>query len=484
MGPRLKLAAACVAAGVGAALSLPPWGWWPLAFVAIVAIDKLLADRPLRARFGRGWLIGMGLFVPSLWWMVDLTAPGYAIACVAYAAMLAGGMCLAPPTAPGRWLALPGGIAVAELLRWSWPFGGVPLSSFAVGQVSGPLAPSLRVGGSWLLLEVTLLAGVAIAALASSRRSVPTAVALATIAAALTIAGVAVGNGGVVGTVEVALVQGGGEQGTRAIETDERLVFERHLRASARVQTPVDLVVWPEDVVDVEGPVSATPEGGELAALAEQLDAQLVAGVTEGEDDGFRNAALLFDRDGGVDDRYEKVHRVPFGEYVPLRSVIERFAPDYLAERDAIVGDGPAHLDSSIGRLSVAISWEVFFGDRVREGVEDGAVLVLNPTNGASFTGTQVQTQQVASSRMRAIETGRWVLQVAPTGFSAIVDADGKVIERTAISEARVLQREVELRSGTTPYVRWGLLPGWIVALVSLGAGWAVARGVRLRRSA
>jgi apolipoprotein N-acyltransferase len=124
----------------------------------------------------------------------------------------------------------------------------------------------------------------------------------------------------------------------------------------------------------------------------------------------------------------------------------------------------------------VAISWEIFFGDRVREGVQDGGQIVLNPTNGSTYTGTMVQTQQIASSRMRAMENDRWVLQVAPTGFSAVIGPDGTVHQRTSISEQAVLQATVGQRDGTTLYTRWGLLPAWIVALVSLGSGWVVAR--------
>ena len=116
----------------------------------------------------------------------------------------------------------------------------------------------------------------------------------------------------------------------------------------------------------------------------------------------------------------------------------------------------------------MAISWEIFFGDRVREGVEDGAEVVLNPTNGSSFTGTLVQTQQVASSRMRAIESDRSLLQVAPTGFSAIIGPDGTVEQRTAVSEQTVLHGTVELRSGTTLYTRLGYGPAVVVALASL----------------
>jgi apolipoprotein N-acyltransferase len=322
-------------------------------------------------------------------------------------------------------------------------------------------------------------------AAAFRRRWRPAAVALGLVVLALVVAGLAP-RGERVGQIEVALVQGGGPQGTRAIDTDERVVFERHLEASELVDTPVDLVVWPEDVVDVEGPVETNREGAELADLARELDAPLVAGIVEGVDDeSFRNASVVLDPDGEIVDRYDKVHRVPFGEYVPLRSLIEPFGGEALTDRDAIVGEVPAQLDTGAGRdggkVAVAISWEIFFGDRVREGVEQGGAIVLNPTNGSSFTGTLVQTQQIASSRMRAIENDRWVLQVAPTGFSAIIGPDGTVHQRTGVSERAVLQGTVGQRQGTTLYTRWGLLPAWIVAAVSLAGGWALWRRARRR---
>ncbi|MGH9193739.1 MAG: apolipoprotein N-acyltransferase [Acidimicrobiales bacterium] len=472
---------AAVATGVVTALALPPWGWWPLAFVGLVGLDRLIADAARWTRFRRGLLVGLGLYVPSLAWMIDMTAPGYVVAAAFYAALLGVAAAVVPATAPGRWLALPGAIALTELLRWSWPFGGVPLSSLAVGQVAGPLAPVLRIGGALLLVEVTVIVGVSLAA-AIGRRWVAAGVGVA-VALGIVLGGIAGPRGEQVGTLRVALVQGGGPQGTRASDTDERVVFERHLTTSADVETPVDLVVWPEDVVDVDDPVAETREGRELRELARRLDAPLVVGVVEDAGpDQFRNAAVAYDADGEIVDRYDKVHRVPFGEYVPLRSLVERFAGDDLSSRDALVGDQPAELDTPAGRLSVAISWEIFFGDRVREGVDAGAEIVINPTNGSSFTGTLVQTQQVATSRMRAIENDRWVLQVAPTGFSAIVGPDGTVHQRSSVSDPTVLQQTVGKREGTTTYTRVGLLPAWIVALASLALGWGAAWRLRRRR--
>jgi hypothetical protein len=88
----------------------------------------------------------------------------------------------------------------------------------------------------------------------------------------------------------------------------------------------------------------------------------------------------------------------------------------------------------------------------------------INPTNGSSYTWTVLQSQQVASSRLRAIETGRWVVQVSPTGFSAFVDPEGHVHQRTGVSEQKVISSHVAIRSGKTIYVALGDKP-WVVLI-------------------
>ena len=111
-----------------------------------------------------------------------------------------------------------------------------------------------------------------------------------------------------------------------------------------------------------------------------------------------------------------------------------------------------------------------------------GGQAVLNPTNGASYTGTILQSQQVASSRLRAIETGRWLVQVSPTGFSEFVTPDGDVLQRTGISEQKVIRERIMLRTGDTWYVGLGDRP-WIAALVVvLGGSWVLTVLDRPRR--
>ena len=136
-------------------------------------------------------------------------------------------------------------------------------------------------------------------------------------------------------------------------------------------------------------------------------------------------------------------------------------------------GSDPAVLESPLGPLGVAISWEIFFDDRARDAIGNGGQVLLNPTNGSSYWLTIIQSQQVAASRLRALETGRWVLQAAPTGFSAVIDPGGEVLERSGVSEQRVLYATAELRSGRTPAVALGIWPMLAGSLAALVWGWA-----------
>jgi len=270
----------------------------------------------------------------------------------------------------------------------------------------------------------------------------------------------------------VVAVQGGGPQGTRAINTNPRDVVERHLAATRTINNndnPIDLVVWPENVIDVAD-FETSEELAEIGAEASRLNAPFAVGITEDVNRAhFTNAQVIVTTDSEATSRYDKVRRVPFGEYMPMRSFLKSLgAPVDQVPRDALAGTEPAFLDvpTATGneRIGVVISWEVFFGGRAREGVKNGAGLIINPTNGSSYTWTVLQSQQVASSKLRAIETGRWVVQVSPTGFSAFVDPEGNVYQRTGVSEQKVISRDIAIRSGQTLYVALGDKP-WIALL-------------------
>jgi apolipoprotein N-acyltransferase len=160
--------------------------------------------------------------------------------------------------------------------------------------------------------------------------------------------------------------------------------------------------------------------------------------------------------------RYDKVHRVPFGEYVPARGFFERIADLSAVPRDALVGTRRAVLDTPAGRLGVVISYEVFFPDRARAAVRSGGRIVLVPTNASSYRDEQIPAQEVAVARLRAVETGRWVVQAAPTGYSAVIDHRGRVLEQGGLGGAEVLTAGVDLRTGRTLFMSLGSAP-WVV---------------------
>ncbi|MFT6762332.1 MAG: apolipoprotein N-acyltransferase [Candidatus Aldehydirespiratoraceae bacterium] len=483
-GPALALGA-----GALLALSLPPWGFWPLAFVGIILFDITLGDAPTRkVRRRRGWLFGAGWMFLGMGWMIQLTGPGYVVAAAIFAG-LHGVAASISPTGPWRVFGRPAAHALVEALRFSFPFGGVPLATLGMSQVGGPLAGVASIGGVILLTWLTFQIGFALAAVFTGQ-SVAGPRPFDRVAAAALVACVVIIGASIVApsgtdtgeTLRIAVVQGGGEQGTSALDVPSIVVTERHLAATATIEPDpdLDLVLWPENTIDV-----VTFETSDVVPLitaeAARLGVPIAVGLTEDvRIDGkrrFTNAQVVITPDGEIVSRYDKVRRVPFGEYVPLRSTIERISSAVDRVGDAVAGTTPAVLDLPTGeRLAVVISWEVFFGGRAREGVALGAEVVANPTNGASYTGTIVQTQQVASSRLRAIETGRWVVQAAPTGFSAFVDADGTVVERTSQREQIVITRDVPLRSGTTWYVELGDRPFIIGLLVVLAGAWIMTR--------
>ena len=461
------VAGRAVLAGLCIAAAIPPWGWWPLAFVGIALLDRLIAGHGWRRRFRRTWLVAFAWLVPGLLWMWDFTAPGYLVACAIFSAYFAVAAALSP-SGRARWIALPALFTLAEMARWRFPFGGEPLATLAMSQADAPLGQTARLAGSSLTVALVVLGGVALSA-AWERRWWVTMGVLAGLVAVTAVGDVAP-RGHVVGHLRVAVVQGGGPQHTRAADTDNWVVFQREVRATETIKGPVDLVLWPEDVVGLQGTLTQNPRyRNEIVRLARQLHTTLVVGVTEGvSPTKFRNASIVFNPDGSEGDRYDKVRRVPFGEYVPFRGLIEKLAgPNSgLPDQDAIPGTKPAVLHTRVGTMGVVISWEVFFADRARDAISHGGEVLLNPTNGSSYWLDILQSQQVASSRLRAIETGRWTLQASPTGFSAIVTPTGRVTQRTGISQARVLTQTIEQRQGQT----WATEVGpWPVLVLSPG---------------
>ncbi|SEE89226.1 apolipoprotein N-acyltransferase [Jiangella alba] len=468
-------------------LALPPRDWWPLFPLGVAGFVLALAGRSLRDRLWLGALCGAVHYVVALRWLIDFNSAGYVAVAVLETALLTLVAVVSPGRSAGRWpgwwLVAPAALVALEAVQYRFPFGGFPLPAFGLSLADSPFLAVAPLGGALFVTALAALTGGALAAVvAGPNRTRVVAAATAVVAAGLPLAlgGAAATQGA--GSLDAVIVQGGGPRGLRAIFVDSMDATNRHLDALRQVQGEPDVVLLPENVADVDGPVAGTALDEAFAEQARRLRTTLVVGLTEREGDGFRNASVVWGPDGHIVDRYEKRHRVPFGEYIPLRGLFERLSDDTrFVPRDAIVGTTDAVVQAAGRPLAIVISYEVFFADRVADGVRDGGQLVLAPTNASSYVGEEVPAIEVAASRLRAREFGRTVLQAAPTGYSAIVLPDGSVTQLSGLGTQELLEQEVPLRTGLTPYARTGDWP--VLLLVALPLVAAAVAHVTARRA-
>jgi apolipoprotein N-acyltransferase len=483
---RGRTALPSLAAGVLLALSLPPWGWWPLGLAGAALLYWRLAGLRLRSRLWSGWVAGLGCYGPGLMWARTFNWYGAVVLIVLEALFIAAAAALTPPQR-GRAPAFVGASTLVEAVRMTWPFGGLPLGGVFLGQADGPLLQLARIGGPLLLTAGIWAAGAGIATVvcAAGHRGAHPVRGLALLAGlvALVVVGALTPDGGApVRSIRVAVVQGGGRRGLDQEEVPPATVFAAQVAAMPAVEherSAPSLVLWPEDVISLSGPLRGSAQSAVMSGLARRLDTTLAAGVTEpASPTTFRNEIVVWGPQGRIIGTFEKVHRVPFGEYVPYRSFFAHFANLSEVPTDAVPGHGTGLLRTPAGPLGTMVSFEVFYANRSRTSVRAGAQLLIVPTNTSSYPAAQVPTQEVAADAVQAVETGRDLIQAAPTGYSTVVDQRGQVLQRSVLSRRQVLTATVSLRRGFTIYDHLGDLPVLVVAALALIAGW-----VRQRRS-
>jgi apolipoprotein N-acyltransferase len=229
---------------------------------------------------------------------------------------------------------------------------------------------------------------------------------------------------------------------------------------------------------------------GELApqparALVRKLGSELIAGAVSVAGPGhFRNSALAVAASGRVIGAYDKMHPVPFGEYVPFRRFLGFVTALRNVPQDMVPGSGPVLLPVPGGRVGTPISFETAFEGIVRGFAAEGAGAIVVPTNTSSFgTRSGAAEQELQLSRMRAAELGLWVVQAAPSGISAFIDPRGRVVNQTGLYRAAILRGEIHLGRSTTPFSRWGETPAMLLAavLVAVGAWPSVRRAGTVR---
>jgi apolipoprotein N-acyltransferase len=243
-----------------------------------------------------------------------------------------------------------------------------------------------------------------------------------------------------------------------------------------------DVVIWPENSSDID-PYTNADATREIDRAAAAIDAPILVGaVVEGPGVNVRNTAIVWDPDDGPGDTYVKRHPVPFGEYIPHRAFFRLFSEQVdLVRRDFVGGDEVGVLDIGGVRLGDLICFEVVYDGLTSDLVDGGAGMLVVQTNNATFGYTDESEQQLALSRLRAVEHGRSVVIAATSGISAVVAPDGSVVRSSELFEPAVFVEEIAQRDSATVALRLGAAPEW--ALAAIGTG-ALLAGLLRRRTA
>jgi apolipoprotein N-acyltransferase len=499
---RVPASVQALVGGILTTLTVPPFSWWPLALpgIGLLLLALLNAGRR-RGCFGLSMLWAAALYVPSFWWMTAFSLPGGVIAPVIQALFTA--LCclvLVPSASRVSQVRVAAGLVSAlvtvDALRSLWPFGGVPLAGIDLGQANGPFAPIARWLGRLGVIGFVALVACALTMFltAETRR-----VRLASLGVGMATFMVAsaplvllrwshdVQSEADIATHTIRVIQGGGPRGLRASIENAGNTFAAHLAATTANQRKkmdfVELYLWPENTVDATN-FATSKELEELRKL--NVGYMSVGVVEDGGPKEFLNAQVMINPAGELVDRYDKVRRVPFGEFFPFRKQIEGWGLADLPNRDARPGNSPGILRAGDTTYGVLISYEGFFDDRGRNAVRAGGQVLLIPTNASSFKTDQLPSQQIAAAQLRAWETNRDVVQAGPTGYSAHITVDGNVRYRTELGTREVFDAQVTLRTGQTFYVRFNdvpaLLLAGILAVFSLVGGSQSVAGLKRPR--
>ncbi|MFE3442973.1 apolipoprotein N-acyltransferase [Nocardia sp. NPDC059180] len=508
--PVLIRAVTAVVAGVLLFGSFPPRPWWFLAPIGIALLTlSVRGTGKLRGGFGYGLLAGLGFFLPLLPWTGIYVGPvpwlALSTACAIYIGLF-GLLARMLSTLPGwpLWIAL--AWTTTEWGRSSFPFGGFPWGRLAFGQADGWFLPLAAYGGAPLVGFAVALTGTGIAALVvairrpdgtgvapsgSRRRS---ALAAVLIVAVMPVAGLALrpalpGPDEGEGTITVAAIQGSVPRLGLEFNAQRRAVLDNHARrteqladevAAGRAPQP-DLVIWPENSSDID-PLRNADAAAIITRAARRVDAPILIGaVLVNDDRTTTNSMMVWTEESGPGQRHDKRIIQPFGEYLPMRGFFRLFS-DYADRAGYFVpGNGDGTVRVAGIDLGVATCYEVAFDRAFRDSMSAGAQLLTVPTNNATFGDSEMTYQQLAMSRVRAVEHGRALVVAATSGVSAIIAADGSVQQQTELFVPAALVADLPLRESTTLATRLGAAPEWLAIILTAGALIVVAIRRRTR---
>ncbi|MEH6310857.1 apolipoprotein N-acyltransferase [Corynebacterium pseudotuberculosis] len=360
------------------------------------------------------------------------------------------------------WVWFPFVFVAVEWARSNFPFGGFAWVRIAWGQIDGPLAGAAPWGGPALVSLLTALVGAALwqcVTHAAYRRQ-----AASVMVTVLLVAGVATLTNGQAedqGTVKVAAVQGNVPRLGLDFNAQRRAVLANHVRETEKIPEQPDLVIWPENSSDVS-PFSDQQAKQLVSQAVAHAQAPILVGTITKDNVGHRNSMVVFDPRSGVGETHNKKYLQPFGEYMPWRDFFRKLSPlvDLAGDFKPGNGNGVVHMTAATTGKNIAVGiatcYEVAFDKAGRDAVTAGAQILTTPTNNATFGFTDMTYQQLAMSRIRAIELDRAVVVAATSGVSALIKPDGSVISQTKIFQSATLEDTLPLHDTLTFSARYG----------------------------
>ncbi|HVE64895.1 MAG TPA: apolipoprotein N-acyltransferase [Mycobacteriales bacterium] len=500
---RAPAAALLALAGGGVLyLAFPPAGLRPLAGVAPALLILAVRHQQVRRGAWLGAIFGASFFFPLLSWLqFGGIAPWIAVSVLETLLMAVTGAGLAAVSRLPGWPLCSAAVWVAgEGVRGRVPFDGFTWGRLAFSQDEGPMTRWAAVfGAAGLTFAVALVAALLAAAAVALRRRPRLfgggqgrrALAFLAAAAVVALCGLALpGPPPAREHTVVALVQGNvprlgldfNAQRQRVVRNHVDATLELARRVEAGELAAPDLVLWPENATDID-PRTDREIGRLLTEAARAVNQPILVGaVLDAPANRALNAGIVWDPVTGPGQTYVKRHLVPYGEYVPFRKRLEPiFGQLALIPRDFKAGADPGVLDLNGVRIGDVICFEVAYDDLVHDVVRGGAEILVVQTNNATFGRSAETRQQLAMSRLRAVEHGRAVAVVATSGISAVIGPDGSFVDQSEIFTRDLLVERMPLITATTLATRLGGWPEGI--LLALGAAAALAGALTRRES-
>ena len=337
------------------------------------------------------------------------------------------------------WSAL--ALLAMEEIRSRFPFGGFGWTRIAFSQVDSPALPIVALGGVIALSAFTL----AIALLLVRIRGKNVAAILSLFVFAFLLPANPQGSG----EVKLIAIQGNTPEVGLGFNSRAKAVFDLHRDVTRRVTADrYDAIIWPENAIDID-PRLFPEVQADIAALTGDLSTPIIAGVVQRAANGPQNASILFGEDGIQESVYIKRGLTPFGEYIPLRGLAELVSPLAKKVNDFIPGSKRVTHEVAGVQLGPIICYEIILDDLVRDMAKNSQALIVQ-TNSATFAGTAESSQQLAITRIRAVEHSRAILSVSTVGISAFIDNNGRVLSQTGENSQESLAGSLVLNNYRT----------------------------------